>query len=99
MMSPTDLAATRLAQSRDRLQGALRDSSAAGPATLALQLVAQRHPVGLVVAAAGMGAAVVWSRPWRWSPRSSPLLAGVLPQLASLALAAVMAPTSPSKKI
>lgn len=46
------------------------------------QPVAQRHPIALVLGAAVLGGALVWSRPWRWLLKPT-LLAGLLPQLAS----------------
>lgn len=50
-----------------------------------LQPTAQRHPYGVVLGAAAIGAAVVLVRPWRWI--STPLLlAGVLPTLLAEAL-------------
>ncbi len=52
--------------------------------------LARRHPVALVLGAAGVGAVVVWLRPWRWLPVSA-VLAGVLarawPQVLSSTLA------------
>lgn len=48
--------------------------------------VARRHPWALVLAAASVGAVLVWSRPWRWALRPS-LLAGLAPQFASRVVA------------
>ena len=44
--------------------------------------LAQRHPLSLVLAAALLGAALAWTRPWRSLFRSA-LFAGLVPQLAS----------------
>lgn len=61
-------------------------------AKTALQPVAQRHPLGLVLGAAALGAALVWFRPWRAVVRPA-LWAGLLPMLPSiLASATVKAP-------
>lgn len=98
MTTDDDPAATRLARSRERIATALQDRHAPTPAVLVLQWVAQRHPVALVAGAAGIGAVAVWSRPWRAAPRAAPLMAGLWPQLASLALAAVLASAAPSKR-
>jgi hypothetical protein len=49
---------------------------------------AKRHPWGLVLLAASVGAALAWGRPWRWLLRSA-LLASVASQLARRALASV----------
>lgn len=62
---------------------ALADSAKA-----VLQPLAQRNPVGLVLGAAAVGGLLVWLRPWRWVPKTV-LLAGLLPQLVSTAVAYV----------
>jgi hypothetical protein len=48
--------------------------------------LAQHHPFVVVLSAGAAGAALVWSRPWRWI-FSSALLAGLVPQLASRVIA------------
>lgn len=46
------------------------------------QPLAQRHPLGLVAGAFLLGAALVWSRPWRWVFKPV-LLAGLVPHVFS----------------
>jgi hypothetical protein len=48
----------------------------------AVQPLAQSNPITLVVGAAVAGAALAWSRPWRWMLRSA-LFAGIVPQIAT----------------
>ena len=55
---------------------------AAEASRVVLTRLAQHHPFALVLSAGAAGAALAWSRPWRWI-FSSALLAGLLPQLAS----------------
>jgi hypothetical protein len=47
-----------------------------------VQPLAKRSPLALVVGAAVVGAALVWSRPWRWLFGSA-LFAGLVPQVAT----------------
>ena len=55
---------------------------AGGASNAVVKALAQRHPLPLVLVAGAAGAAVAWSRPWRWI-FSSVLFAGLVPQLAS----------------
>ena len=50
--------------------------------------VAQRHPIALVAGALVLGGLVVWAKPWRGILKPA-LLAGLLPQLLSKAVAVV----------
>jgi len=97
-MSEIKNACKGIALSRDRLRLALRDSAAAPVNTktpfhlaglfakdalqAAVQPVAQRNPLALVLGAAVAGVVLVWSRPWRWL-LSPALLATLLPQITS----------------
>lgn len=47
-----------------------------------VQPLAKRNPLILVMGAAAVGAALVWSRPWRWLFGSA-LFAGLVPQVAT----------------
>ena len=71
-----------------------------------LRPLAQRHPLTLVAGAAGLGALLVWARPWRWA-RTPSLLAALAPGLLSSAwassvvqswLSAAVAQANPSAK-
>jgi len=50
--------------------------------------VAQRHPIALVAGALVLGGLVIWAKPWRGILKPA-LLAGLLPQLLSKAMAVV----------
>ena len=61
---------------------------AADAAKTMLRPMAQRNPLGLVLGAALVGGLIVWARPWRGILKPT-LLAGLLPQLVSKAMAQV----------
>ena len=50
--------------------------------------IAQRHPIALVAGALVLGGLVIWAKPWRGILKPA-LLAGLLPQLLSKAMAVV----------
>jgi hypothetical protein len=52
------------------------------------QPMARENPLGLMLGVVVLGAAIVWSRPWRWLLRPA-LFAGLVPQLVSKVAAAV----------
>ncbi len=64
----------------------LASGVASDAARAALQPVAQKNPVALVLGALVLGAVVVWTRPWRWVARPA-LLAGLFPQVLSKVIA------------
>lgn len=55
---------------------------AAGAAKAMLRPMAQKNPLGLMLAMLVLGAALAWKRPWRWLLTPA-LFAGLLPQLVS----------------
>ncbi len=99
-MSDVLAASERLGLSREHLRRAMREISAApdhatNPLQLAGQMandavkravqpLAQRNPLALVLGAAVAGGVLAWSRPWRWLLTPA-LLATLLPQLLSKA--------------
>ena len=98
LLSPVE----RLGQSRERLRLALQQLSrspqgavamAASATKAALQPLAQRHPLALVIVALVLGALLIGTRPWRWRWLLKPaLVAGLLPPLIAKAAAAVPLP-------
>ncbi len=61
---------------------------AAGATTAVVRPMAQRYPLGLVVAALVIGGLLAWSRPWRWLLTPA-LLAGFVPRMFSSLMAMV----------
>jgi hypothetical protein len=70
--------------------------SAADAIKTVVEPLAQRHPIGLAVAAAVVGAIFVRSHPWRWLLKPA-LFAGLLPQI--VATAATQVPAESWMKI
>ena len=71
--------AARLWWSRQPMRPAI--ALTGGAARMALQRLAQTHPIKLLGAALLCGAVVAWSRPWRWAVMPPAVFAGLLPQL------------------
>jgi hypothetical protein len=63
-------------------------SVAVEAARAAVQPMAQRNPLGMVLLALVLGGALAWSRPWRWLLKPA-LFAGLVPQLVSKLVAHV----------
>jgi hypothetical protein len=61
---------------------------AADAAKTLIRPIAQRHPIALVAGALLLGGMLVWAKPWRGILKPA-LLAGLLPQLLSKAMAVV----------
>ena len=64
----------------------LASGVAGDAARAAMQPIAQKNPVALVLGALVVGALLVWTRPWRWIAKPA-LLAGLFPQVMSKVIA------------
>ena len=103
-MTSVSRASERLALSRQRLRQALRESAAEPPHShnpviiagtfakeavqTAVQPMARRNPIGLVLGAAAAGALVFVVRPWRWIFGPA-VMASLVPLLVSKAVVTV----------
>lgn len=56
--------------------------------TAAVTPIARYHPLLLMLASAGAGALIFWTRPWRWIFRTA-LFSGLVPQLLTRAVASL----------
>lgn len=81
-LTPAFTPAQRLALSRERLRLALHErASAPDELSTLLRGLTRQHPTAAVLAAAGLGALLVWLRPWHRAGAVSAWVAAVLPGL------------------